>query len=142
MKDATKRILAIDYGSVRVGVAISDPSGLIARGLETIQRPGRNEPVIARIGELIREYEVGRLVLGMPLRSDDKPGEKEKEVKKFSRELQAATGLRPIFQDERYTTVEAIELMKEMGIGRERHKAIVDQIAAEIILQTYLNERG
>lgn len=142
MKGDSKRFLAIDYGTVRVGIAISDPTGLIARGLETITRPGKNEPVIARICELIQEYDIGTIVLGMPLRSDDKPGEKEKEVKQFSRELQKASGLRPIFQDERFTTVEALELMKELGIGREKNKAILDQIAAEIILQTYLNERG
>lgn len=142
MKANTKRLLAIDYGTVRVGIAISDPTGLIARGLETIPRPGDNAPVIARILEIIREYEIGTIVLGMPLRTDNKPGEKEKEVKQFSRELQVASGLRPIFQDERYTTVEALELMQEMGIRRDKNKAILDQIAAEIILQNYLDERG
>lgn len=135
-----KRVMAVDYGTVRVGIAVSDPTGMLARGLETIQRLGDNRIVIARICELIQEYNVDRLVLGMPKRSDGKPGEKEREVKAFSKELQAACGLRPIYRDERYSTVIAQRIMTENKVKQDRKRQIVDQIAAEIILQSYLDE--
>lgn len=141
MKENTKRFLAIDYGKVRVGIAISDPTGLLARGLETIQRQGQDSLVIERIQELIDEYSISRIILGMPYRSDGKPGDKELEVKRFSKELQAKTGLRPIYQDERYSTVQAHEIMRKSKIKEKNRRDVVDQIAAEIILQDYLDGR-
>lgn len=139
MAPTTKRLLALDYGTVRVGVAISDPLRILARGLETIERQGDDERVISRVQELIQTYDIGAIVLGLPLRTDDLPGEKEAETRAFAEKLFEATGLEIIFQDERYTTVMAHELMSQAKIKVQDRKKIVDQIAAEIILQDYLN---
>lgn len=134
------RILAIDYGTARVGIALSDPTQQIASGLETIQRQGSDDVVIQRILQLIQQWDVQKIILGMPLRTDGKPGEKEMAVKAFSKTLQQACGLRPIFQNEAYTTVKAHELLSEVGYKRKDRRPIIDQIAAEYILQDYLDD--
>ena len=141
MENNLKRVLGIDYGTVRVGVAISDPMRIIARGLETIERQANDDIVIKRILELLQEYDIGAIVLGLPLRTDDQVGEKEIEARLFAQKLKETTGLDPILQDERYTTVMAHEIMQGAKIKEKDRKKLVDQIAAEIILQDYLNSQ-
>ncbi len=139
MSNSYKRVLAIDYGTVRVGIAISDPLRIIARGLETIDRKGDDEGVILRIKELVQEYQVDTIILGLPLRTDDLPGERELATRAFAAQIEDMLGITPILQDERYTTIIAEEIMSKTAVKEKRRKAIVDQIAAEIILQDYLN---
>lgn len=124
-----------------MGTAISDPLRVLARRLETIPRDGDDQPVIERIIELIQREDVDTLVLGMPKRSDGKVGDMEKRVKAFSKALQAQSGLRPIFQDERYSSCIANRIMTETGTRKDKKKQDVDRIAAEIILQSYLDQQ-
>ncbi|NLB08413.1 MAG: Holliday junction resolvase RuvX [Clostridiales bacterium] len=135
------RIMGIDYGSRRMGIALSDPLGLLASGLETIQRRGEDDSsVIRRIAELCTAHEVKRIILGLPRRTDGKSGEAERSARDFAAGLAEATGLEVIFADERYTTVLAGRIMREAGIKRDKRRALVDQIAAEIILQDWLDQ--
>ncbi len=134
-----ERWLGIDYGEVRVGVAISDPLGFTARGLETIRWNGHNmAKVIDRLQELIRQYSITGVVVGVPRRTDGKPGASEDNARALASDLGDKTGVKIILRDERYTTVLASRVMRETGVHRDRRRDIVDQIAAEIILQEYL----
>lgn len=136
------RWLGIDYGEVRVGIAISDPLGFTARGIETIRWNGENfDRLTDRICELIKQNGVDGLVVGIPRRTDGKPGVSEQKARELADLLHEKTGIEPELRDERYTTVLAGRVMREVGIGRDRRKAVVDQIAAEIILQEYLESR-
>lgn len=140
--EINRRWLGIDYGEVRVGVAISDPLGYTARGLETIRWNGKNfERLVERICELIEINGVNGLVVGVPRRTDGKPGVSEEKARQLADLLRDKTGIEPELRDERYTTVLAGRVMRDVGIGRDRRKAVVDQIAAEIILQEYLESR-
>jgi putative Holliday junction resolvase len=136
------RSMGIDYGSRRVGIALSDPMGILASGLETIQRRGEDDlAVIRRIVELCAAHEVKRIILGLPRRTDGKSGEAEQSARDFAAGLAEATGLEVIFADERYTTVMAGRIMQEAGIKRGKRRELVDQIAAEIILQDWLDQK-
>lgn len=137
-----ERWLGIDYGEIRIGVAISDPLGLTARGLETIRWNGQNWTwAIQRIAELARQYAITGIVIGIPRRTDGRPGPSEEKARLLAGELAAATGLAPVLQDERYTTVLANRILQETGVRGGRRKAVIDQVAAEIILQEYLESR-
>lgn len=134
------RILGLDYGSKTVGVAVSDPLLLTAQGLEIIRRDHENKlrKTYARIEEICREYGVERIVLGYPRNMDDSEGFRCEKTREFKEVLERRTGLPVILEDERLTTVEAHEIMRESGIRRENRRDYVDEIAAMIILQGYL----
>lgn len=135
------RIMGLDYGSKTVGVAISDELLLTAQGKEIIRRKEENKlrRTLARIEELIVEHGVTRIVLGLPLNMDQTPSERSMLCLEFKDMLERRTGIPVIMWDERLTTVEADEIMNEAGIkGRDR-KEYVDMIAAQIILQDYLD---
>ncbi|MBE5839800.1 MAG: Holliday junction resolvase RuvX [Butyrivibrio sp.] len=135
------RIMGLDYGSRTVGVAISDELLLTAQGKEIIRRKEENKlrRTMARIEELIQEYNVEKMVLGLPLNMDQTPSERSELCLEFKDKLERRTGIPVVMWDERLTTVEADEIMDEAGIrGRER-KEYVDMIAAQIILQDYLD---
>ena len=136
------RILGLDYGSKTVGVAISDPTGLIATGVEIIRRDREDKlrKTYARIEELILEYGVDYIVLGCPLNMDDSEGDRVRKTYAFKEALERRTGLKVVLMDERLSTVEADELMNEAGIAGKERKKYVDKIAATFILQWYLNE--
>lgn len=139
------RIMGLDYGSKTVGVAISDPLLITAQGIETICREKENHlrKTMARIEELIMEYEVSEIVLGFPKNMDDSIGERAKISAEFAESLQRRTGLTVNLWDERLTTVEADEILIESGIyDRTERKKYVDKIAATIILQSYLDNRS
>lgn len=134
--------MAIDYGDVRVGVAVSDPLEITARGVRTIRWNGRDMAVIVeRIFELMQSEKVEGLVVGVPRRTDGKPGPSEEKARQLAQMLHERSGLEPVLQDERYTTVLAGRIMQEAGIKGDRKRQVVDQIAAEIILRDYLESR-
>lgn len=135
------RILGLDYGSRTCGVAICDPLGITAQGLETIVRKEENKlrKTLARIEALIAEYDVEKIVLGLPLNMNDTVGPRAEKTLLFKEQLERRTGLPVILQDERLTTVEAEEVLIQAGVRREDRKQYVDKIAAVLILQTYLD---
>ncbi len=140
----TKRIMGLDYGDKTVGVAISDPLGITAQGKEIIRRERADKlrKTCARIEELIQEYEVGKIVLGLPKNMDGSEGIRVEKTRAFQEMIQRRTGLEVILWDERLTTVAADRYMDEAGIKGDKRKAIVDEIAAVFILQGYLDSTG
>lgn len=137
------RIMGLDYGSKTVGVAISDPLLITAQGIEIIRRKDENKlrRTLARIEELIVEYEVSEIVLGLPKNMNDTIGDRAKLSLEFQEKLERRTGLPVTMWDERLTTVAAKQAMIEAGIRWEERKDYVDKIAAVFILQGYLDYR-
>lgn len=138
------RIMGLDYGSKTVGVAISDELLITAQGKEIIRREQENKlrRTCARIEELIEEYEVTQIVLGLPKNMNDTEGERAQKTHEFEEMLIRRTGLPVTLWDERLTTVAADKAMTEAGIRREKRRDYVDMIAATLILQGYLDSRG
>lgn len=137
------RIMALDFGSKTVGVAVSDNLLVTAQGVEIIRRKEENKlrQTLARIEELILEYEVGEIVLGCPKHMNGTEGARVELTKEFQDKLERRTGLPVVMWDERLTTVEADRTMMEAGVRRENRKDYVDMIAATLILQGYLDRR-
>ncbi|MEE0201640.1 Holliday junction resolvase RuvX [Faecalicatena contorta] len=135
------RIMGLDYGTKTVGVAISDALGLTAQGIETIQRKEENKlrRTLARIEELVSEYEVEKIVLGFPKHMNNDIGERAEKSLEFRDMLARRTGLEVIMWDERLTTVEAERTLIESNVRRENRKKYIDKIAAIFILQGYLD---
>lgn len=135
------RILGLDFGSKTVGVAVSDELLLTAQGVEIIRRKSQNKlrQTLARIEELIEEYQVDRIVLGYPKNMNNTEGERCEKTKEFQADLERRTGKEVVLWDERLTTVAADKTMMEAGIRREHRKEYVDEIAAIFILQGYLD---
>lgn len=137
------RILGLDYGSKTVGVAVSDPLGITAQGIETIWRKDENKlrKTCARIEELIKEYEVEEIVLGLPRHMNNDIGERAQKSMEFGKMLERRTGLKVTMWDERLTTVEAERTLIENNVRREDRKQYIDKIAAVFILQGYLDSK-
>lgn len=135
------RIMGLDYGSKTVGVAISDPLGVTAQGIETICRESENKlrRTCARIEELAREYEVDTIVLGFPKNMNNTIGDRANKTLEFAEMLKRRTGLPVELWDERLTTVEAERTLIEGNVRREHRKEHIDRLAAVLILQGYLN---
>ncbi len=135
------RIMGLDFGSKTVGVAVSDPLLLTAQGVEIIRRKEENKlrQTLARIEELVKEYEVEKLVLGLPKHMNGSEGVRVELTEEFKEKLERRTGLPVVLWDERLTTVAADKTMMEAGIRRENRKDYVDMIAATFILQGYLD---
>ncbi|MCR5279263.1 MAG: Holliday junction resolvase RuvX [Lachnospiraceae bacterium] len=135
------RYLGLDFGSKTVGVAVSDPLNITAQALEIIrrQREDKLRQTLARIEEIILEYSITDIVLGYPLNMDETEGERAKLSLEFKDKLERRTGLPVHMWDERLTTVEADEIMSEVGIKQKDRKAYVDMIAAQVILEGYMN---
>ena len=135
------RILGLDYGLKTVGVAISDPLGITAQGVETIWRKQENHlrQTLARIEELVSEYHVEKIVLGYPKNMNNTVGERAVKSLEFKEKLEKRTGLPVVMWDERLTTVSANRVLMETGVRRENRKEHVDEIAAVFILQGYLD---
>lgn len=133
--------MGLDYGTKTVGVAISDALLLTAQGIETIERKEENKlrRTCARIEELIREYDVDRIVLGLPKHMNNDIGERAEKSIEFGEMLKKRTGLEVIMWDERMTTVSAERVLIESDVRRENRKKYVDKIAAVFILQGYLD---
>ena len=135
------RIMGLDYGSKTVGVAVSDALGFTAQGVEIIRRKSekRLRQTLARIDELIAEYQVGSIVLGFPKNMDNTIGDRAEKSLEFQEILKKRTGLPVVMWDERLTTVEADRTMAQTGVRREDRKKYVDELAAMFILQGYLD---
>ena len=133
--------MGLDYGTKTVGVAISDALGLTAQGIETIERKEENKlrRTCARIEEVIREYEVEKIVLGFPKHMNNDVGERAEKSLEFKAMLERRTGLEVIMWDERLTTVAAERTLIESKVRREDRKKYIDKIAAVFILQGYLD---
>ena len=138
------RIMGLDLGSRTVGVAVSDPLGITAQGVEIIRRESEDKlrRTLARIEELIVENEVQEIVLGLPKNMNATEGVRVELTKEFKEKLERRTGLPVVMWDERLTTVAADKAMMEAGIRRENRKNYVDMIAATLILQGYLDRRS
>jgi len=134
----------LDYGSKTVGVAISDPLGITAQGIETIERKEENKlrRTLARIEELVKEYEVEKIVLGLPKNMNNTLGERAEKTLEFKGMLERRIGIPVLMWDERLTTVEAERTLIESKVRREDRKKYVDKIAAVFILQGYLDSIG
>ena len=135
------RILGLDFGSKTVGVAVSDGLLLTAQGVETIERKDENKlrKTCARIEELIAEYEITEIVLGLPKNMNNTEGERVEKTKAFGEMLERRTGLPVHYWDERLTTVAAEQILMESGVRRENRKAVIDKVAAGLILLGYLD---
>lgn len=135
------RTLGLDYGSKTVGVAVTDPLGLTAQGVEIIRRQKENHlrKTYQRIRELCEQYDVEKIVLGLPLNMDDTMGDRAEKTLEFKKELERRLSVPVFLVDERLTTVEAIEIMDDAGIKVSEREKYVDMIAATIILQDYMN---
>ena len=137
------RVMGLDFGSKTVGVAISDPLFVTAQGIEIVRRQDENKlrQTLRRLEELIVEYEVGQLVIGLPKNMNATEGERVEKTREFADKLSRRTGLPVECVDERLTTVAADRTMMEAGIRRENRKEYVDKIAATLILQEYLDRQ-
>lgn len=134
-----ERIVCLDIGDVRIGVAVSDPTGTIASPVEVIQRVGWG-PDVKKIKAICDRYETNRILSGLPLNMDGSEGFQAGKVRDFCRQLEAA-GMNVTFQDERLSTVSAEEALLEDGMSRQERKKKVDKVAASVILQQWLNSR-
>ena len=135
------RILGLDYGTKTVGVALSDELGITAQPFETITRKDENKlrKTYARIEEIVAEYKVEKIVLGYPKNMNNTIGERGMATEAFRDRLVRRTGLDVILWDERLSTVASNKVLMESGVRREHRKKVIDQVAASMILQGYLD---
>ncbi len=135
------RVIGLDYGSKTVGVAVSDPLGLTAQAVETIWRKQENKlrRTLARIEELIEEYQADTIVVGYPKNMNNTIGERAEKSLEFRDMLEKRTGLPVVMWDERLTSVAAERTLMESGVRRENRKQYLDELAAVFILQGYLD---
>lgn len=135
------RILGIDYGEARVGIAITDQLNITVQGLETIQRNGSDKVILRRLDEIFEKYEVDTIVVGMPLNMNGTMSERAKITEQFVHKLKCKYNKMEIHTiDERLTTVEAHKTMNFLEVNKNKKKNIVDTISAAYILETYLNK--
>jgi putative holliday junction resolvase len=137
-----KRIMGLDYGSVTVGVAVSDALLLTAQGVEVIHRKQENKlrQTLARIEELITQYEVEKIVVGYPKHLNNTIGDRAVKSEEFAEKLRQRTGLEVILWDERLTTVAAHQVLSQTKMNHEEKAKVVDKLAAVLILQGYLDK--
>ena len=136
------RIMSIDYGDARVGIAITDALGITAQGLETIQRNNSDKIVLKRLEEIIKEYKVGTIVVGMPYNLKGEKTVRAEKTEKFIHKLKCKFNTINIENvDERLTTVEAHKTMNMLNINKHKKRDIVDTISAVYILENFINKR-
>ncbi|MCU9533801.1 Holliday junction resolvase RuvX [Streptococcus sp. CSL10205-OR2] len=135
------RIMGLDVGSKTVGVAISDPLGFTAQGLEIIKiNEEKEEFGFDRLSELVKEYHVEKFVIGLPKNMNNTSGPRVEASQSYGKHLEELFGLPIIYQDERLSTVEAERMLVEQGdISRNKRKKVIDKLAAQLILQNYLD---
>lgn len=139
--DSHRRILAIDYGSRRMGLAVTDPLGITAQGLETLERKNKRVD-FARLERTIREHEVKEIVLGYPLRMSGEEGRQSQKVAEFAEALRQRFQLPVYLWDERLTSAEANRLLREAEVSSRKRAQAVDRMAAVLILQSFLQARS
>ncbi len=133
------RILALDVGQRRIGVAVSDPLGLTAQGLEVLERKGWEED-ISRLLEIARRYPVQEILVGLPRHMDGRLGAQAPEILKLAQTLGEALGVPVVAWDERLSTKEAERVLIAADLSRRRRRRVVDKMAAVLILQAYLDQ--
>lgn len=134
------RIIGLDVGDKTIGVALSDALGWTAQGLEVIRR-GELEKDLNRLREIIKEYEVGEIVVGLPKNMNGTLGERAEKTMDFGKVLQDSFNLPIKFWDERLSTVEAERILLQGDVSRAKRKKVIDKMAASVILQSYLTSR-
>ncbi|HWB99315.1 MAG TPA: Holliday junction resolvase RuvX [Bryobacteraceae bacterium] len=138
METLKSRILALDLGKRRIGLAISDPLRITAQGLPNLVRKNKRSD-LAELRRLVEEREVGLILMGNPLNMSGKEGRQSEWVRDFAAALEETTRLPVQLWDERLTTVEASRVLRQSGIGIEKRAAAVDKLSAVILLQSYLD---
>ena len=141
MTPPRSRILALDLGKKRIGLAISDPLGITAQGLPNLHRTNKRAD-LAALGHLAAEREVGLIVMGNPIGMRGNEGRQSEWVREFAAALEAHTRLPVKLWDERLTSVEAGRVLRASGISIEKRAAAVDRLSAVILLQSYLDSLG
>ncbi|MFY9483343.1 MAG: Holliday junction resolvase RuvX [Tissierellaceae bacterium] len=136
-----ERILGLDVGDKTIGVAVSDPLGLTAQGVTTIKRVGKKKDYQA-IQDLIEEYQVKKVVVGLPKNMNNTLGPQGEKVIKFAEKIKNKFKIDLIYIDERMTTMSAERILIEGDVRRENRKKYIDKLAATYILQTYLDGQG
>lgn len=132
------RTLALDWGERRIGVAISDPTGLIAQPLETIPAHAGGRDALERIAELVRSHEVGEIVVGLPIHMNGRAGPEAQKARAFGERVRKRAGVAVEYLDERWTSVEAERALEESGLRESKRRSKVDPVAAAILLRTWL----
>lgn len=132
------RVLGIDVGEKRIGIAVSDPLGKVAGNMMTLTR-STEATDLAQLGDLVRDREVTAIVVGLPRRTDGSEGPEARLVMRFAAKLERAAGVPVVLWDERYTTAQAEKLLVSAGVRREKRRLVVDKVAAGVILQSYLD---
>lgn len=136
------RTMGIDYGDSRVGIAITDPLGFTAQGLETIHHNGKDKLVLQRLEELLKEYEVDTFVVGMPFNMNGTSSERVEVTQKFIHKLKCKfSSIKIVEIDERLTTIAAHKTMNFLDINKKKKRNIVDTISAVYILEMYMNKK-
>lgn len=133
------RKMGVDYGDKRIGVALTDALCIISSPYEVFQNLSL-EQSLQHLNDLIKQFNVDEVAMGLPLNMDGSEGERAKIHKDFGQKLSDLSGVKVVFVDERLTSAEAEELLIQSKVRREKRKELIDKIAAQIILQTYLNQ--
>ncbi|MEA2095065.1 MAG: Holliday junction resolvase RuvX [Candidatus Cloacimonadota bacterium] len=133
------RLMGIDFGEVRIGIALSDPLQIISQPYRVIPN---DDDTISEIKNIIKSEEVRKIILGLPLNLDGEDTKKTLEVREFFEVLKSNVDIPVIFWDERYTTVEANEQLKHMGYGIAESRKVIDKVAASIILKNYMENQA
>ena len=135
------RKLGIDYGKVRTGIAITDALGVTCQGLKTIKHDGNDKVLLKELDEILKEYEVDTIVVGMPVNMNGDEGIRVQETNAFIHKLRCKYNkIKVETVDERLTTVQAYNTMNELGVNKKRKKEIVDTLSATYILEVYINK--
>lgn len=134
-----ERLMGLDYGDSRTGVAVSDLLGITAQGVESIKYTSEKQ-LIQRLGEIIQEYQVKKIVIGLPLNMNATSGQRVEKTKRFIEKLRQKFGLEVETIDERLTTVASHRTMTELGVNKNKKKNIVDMMSAVFILQMYMDK--
>ncbi|MCI6947301.1 Holliday junction resolvase RuvX [Oribacterium sp. P9] len=134
------RILGLDYGSKTVGVAMTDALGMTVQPYKTIQRDRESKlrQTLSEIAEIVEQYQIKKIVMGLPLNMDDTEGDRAAKTRDFAEKLKLRVAVPIEFTDERLTTMEAEEILDQSGIPRSEQKKVIDQVAAQLILEQYL----
>lgn len=136
------RVLGLDLGEKRIGVALSDPLGWTAQGLQVIATKSSMNATMASIQEVVRQYEVERVIVGLPRNMDGSPGPGAKKAKVFAGRLSKILGIPVEMYDERLTTVAAERILLEADLSRTKRRKVIDKMAAAFILQGYLDAQA
>jgi putative Holliday junction resolvase len=142
VQDPSGQVLALDLGEVRIGLALSDPLGIVAHPLETLHSEGARRDLV-RIEQLIRDHEVVRVVVGLPLHLSGEEGAGAAAARRFAARLRGRVpGVELVLWDERLTTVQAERTLRAANVRRGKRREVIDGLAAVLILQNYLDSRA